>query len=173
MEFKFEGEKLNGRYVMKRAETGGWLFTKPTDQSFDSEALQPEIDVTWDAEIIKRVDEKRTVVGVVLKPGTTDAQGDLIRTAEVVEEAAERFLVNLIAGKAKIGVQHSDFTRSILVLQSFIAPAPMTINDQLVPEGAWVMKVKVLDEQTWIRVKNGEIRGFSIGGKARVRRLAA
>ncbi len=173
MEFMFEGETLNGRYVMKRAETGGWLFTKPTDQTFESLALQPMEDVVWNAEIIKRIDEQRTVVGVVLKPGTTDAQGDIIRTPEVIEAAAELFLTNLIAGKAKMGVQHNDFSREIVVVQSFIAPAPITVNDMLVPEGAWVMKVRVVDEETWQKIKRGEIRGFSIGGKARVRRLAA
>jgi hypothetical protein len=129
--------------------------------------------VGWACEIIKRVDERRLVTAVVLKPGITDAQGDKIRDPTVIENAAHAYMIKLVMGKARTGFMHKDFSREIYVVESYIAPSPLVINGQNVPEGAWVMTAKVFDNEVWDAVKAGLIRGFSIGGKARVRRAAS
>jgi hypothetical protein len=126
--------------------------------------------VSWDAQFIKRVEAKRLVTAVVLNPETTDAQGTIM-SADVIEAAAHDFVIRLVAGKAKgIGYMHKVFGKDLFLVESFIAPEIMSIGGQVVPKGAWVMKVKVVDDEIWQKVLNGEIRGFSIGGKARVSR---
>lgn len=174
-EFKFTGEIFNGRYILKNQE-GSWVLTRPIDQEYISEMLRDSgEEVEWNAQIIKRSvsDEKRTVTSVVLKPGTTDAQGDKITDPEVIENAAENYLIKMFAGKAKLGYLHEDFSRPFVIVQSYIAPQPLIINGKNVPAGAWILKVKVFDNEVWLKIKAGEIRGFSIGGRARVRRVAA
>lgn len=173
-EFKFVGEALDGRFVMKRIQNN-WILIRPADQDYVSEVLKNNDEFNeWDAQIIKRSsDEKRTVVAVVLKPGITDAQGDIIKKPQVIEDAAENYLANLIAGKARIGYLHEDFTKKLIIIQSYIAPQPLIINGKNIPAGAWIVKMRVLDDEAWINIKTGKIRGFSIGGRARVRRIAA
>lgn len=137
-----------------------------------AEPAGDSIAVVWDAIILKRAPEKRLVTAVVLKPETTDAQGTVMSGA-VIEDAAHRFVMKLIAGRAKgIGYMHREFGRNLQLVESFITPDVMMIGGQHVPKGSWVMKVKVLDDEVWQKVLKGEIRGFSIGGRARVSRAA-
>lgn len=123
------------------------------------------------APILKANDEQRTVLGVVLQPETVDAQGDIYSEA-VVEKAAENFLAKF--NKAtKLGYMHKNFNKRFELLQSFIAPMDMAIGNKVVKKGSWIMKVRVLDSGVWKLVKEGKIKGFSIGGKAKVAKLTA
>jgi hypothetical protein len=140
--------------------------TEKAESSGDSMA------VVWDAVILKRAEAKRLVTAVVLKPETTDAQGTVMSDA-VIEGAAHNFVAKLIVGEAKgIGYMHRDWGKKLLLVESFITPEIMMIGGQMVPKGSWVMTVKVVDDKIWRKVLKGEIRGFSIGGKARVSRAA-
>lgn len=177
-EFRFDGDQLKGRFIIQYVPTGPgerqWMLSRPGKQEYDSEVLKALVDgdrVVWNAEIMKRDASKRLVTAVVLKPETTDAQGDIM-SPEVIEDAAYDFVGRLVQGKAKgIGYLHKDFGRKLLLVASYIAPQPMIIGGKHVPAGSWIMTVKVLDDEVWKRILKGEIRGFSIGGKARVRRL--
>lgn len=126
----------------------------------------PNAEFALYTEIAKADAEERTVTGVVLQPEVVDAQGDII-SEEVIQEAAEKFLANYNKS-TKLGLQHKDFKKRFQLLQSFIVPLDMTIGNVVVKKGAWVIKVKVLDDNVWKAVKNGTVTGFSIGGKARV-----
>ncbi len=119
--------------------------------------------------ITKSNSEEQTVTGVALRPEVVDAHGDIIG-ADVIRKAAHDFVARYNE-KTKIGVQHSMFPEGVDLVESYLAPADLTIGGELVPEGSWVVTVKVCDLDLWRRVKAGELTGFSIGGTARVARL--
>ena len=49
----------------------------------------------------------------------------------------------------------------------------MVLGSKTVPEGAWVITMRVLDKKLWKKIKDGLITGFSIGGIAKVIPVAA
>jgi hypothetical protein len=120
--------------------------------------------------LIKKSEEKRTVTGVVLQPEVIDAQGDIM-SEEVISQAAHNFLskYNATVKKAsKLGLMHKFFNVKFELLESWIAPHDVVVNDSQIKKGSWIITVKVLDDKVWKNVKEGKLTGFSIGGKAKV-----
>jgi DNA adenine methylase len=113
--------------------------------------------------------DQRTVTGVVLQPEVIDGQGDIM-SAEVIKKAAYRFLADYNKS-TQIGLMHKDFKQRFELVECYITPQDLKINGVEVPEGSWVITVRVLDKDVWAKVKKGELTGFSIGGKARVVKL--
>lgn len=111
------------------------------------------------AEIIKADDEKRLVYGVVLEPDGVDAQNDTISKDEI-ERAAHVYLKD----SRTVGDSHKKVAKAAHVVESYIAPTDFELGGQNVKQGTWVMVVKIDDDDTWNRVKNHELTGFSIGG---------
>ena len=55
------------------------------------------------------------------------------------------------------------------VFESWIVEDPKTdkantVYGYDVPKGTWMVKMKVEDKETWKRIKNGELKGFSVEG---------
>ena len=114
---------------------------------------------------ITKVDtEKRLVYGAVLVPETFDSQGHII-SEEEIEKSAHEFmaLINLYTG---MGIQHEEMTPDVVPVQSFIAPVDYALGDDEIKQGTWMLVSKVLNDEIWQQVKDGELRGYSIGGKA-------
>ena len=120
-------------------------------------------------EVTKMDDDQRIVYGyasVISKDGEpiVDRQGDII-TAEELEKAASEFMLGMRHGKT---MHKGDPTTTII--HSF----PMTNETKKAyqiesPLEAWLIAVKVHDDETWDAVKKGELKDFSIGGKAQRR----
>jgi hypothetical protein len=119
--------------------------------------------------ILKSDSEKQEITGVVLTPEVVDAQGDII-SADVIEKAAGDFLASYNRS-TKLGFMHKEFNRRFELRQSFIAPSDMSIGSRVVKAGTWLMVVKVLEDKIWQAIKSGKLTGFSIGGKAKVKKL--
>lgn len=119
--------------------------------------------------IAKVNEELREVTGVVLQPEVTDAQGDIM-DADVIAKAAGDFLARFNKSTT-LGYMHNQFNKRFELRQSFVAPDNIVIANKTVKKGAWLMVVKVLDDKVWESVKKGKITGFSIGGKAKVKKL--
>ena len=112
------------------------------------------------------VDEAQHMVyGVVLNPGVTDSQGDVV-SAPDIEKAAHRWLT----AYRQHDVQHSELAKGAdgepicEVVESFIAPQDLEVAGQAVRKGAWVLGAQVNDHDTWQAVSEGRLTGFSIGG---------
>lgn len=133
--------------------------------ALEQEGLQVQAFVR----LIKLKKEEQEITGVVLEPDTFDAQKTVI-SKDVIKKAAHKFLANYNK-KTKIGVQHNDFTKPFDLYQSFIAPCDLSIGSRVIKDGSWVIVLKVLDSKIWGKIKKGEITGFSIGGKAKIRKL--
>lgn len=102
----------------------------------------------------------------VLIPNETDKQGDVI-PAEAIEKAAHEFLSeyrnidtdhDLLEGK---GVPVESWT----LKEESTFTLPDGSESRPYPKGTWMMGVEFSDE-TWDRVKNGDLTGFSIYGEA-------
>lgn len=159
------GRKKRGRFVA----VGGPVETfKKADQS----------SVTWEVEFSKVDSDKREVFGwasVVELDGrpVVDRQGDLI-TPDEIERAAYSYVMKSRTG----GHQHrrdgaapfkaSDMIESIVFTDEKVAK--MGLPDDF-PRGWWV-GYKVHDEDTWSKVKNREVTGFSIHGSGKRQKIA-
>lgn len=129
--------------------------------------------VTWDVEFSKVDDDKHEVFGwasVVEMDGkpVVDRQGDWI-TPEEIEKAAYKYVLDSRKG----GHQHkrdgeAPFHASNMIESIVFTPekiAKMGLPDDF-PRGWWV-GYKVHDDETWGKVKRGEVTGFSIHGSGK------
>ena len=140
--------------------------TPDTDDSVEEEAV---VKSKFWVPIVKAVDEKRLITGLVLIPDTIDAHGDTM-TAEVIEEAAHNFLAGY-GKRTTMGLMHKDMNPPIDLVECWIAPMSIVIGTTPVPQGGWVITARVNSEAIWSKVKAGELTGFSIGGTAKVKNL--
>lgn len=122
--------------------------------------------------IVKSDTDQRLATGIVLQPEETDAQGDII-SIEVIRQAAHNFLA-AYNKKTQLGLQHEMMKPDgVELVESWIAPVDMILNTRTIKAGTWMMTVRVNNDEIWTKIKTGQLGGFSIGGLARVQRLAA
>lgn len=112
---------------------------------------------TREVPILKTVEEKKIVYGVVYEPLVKDSDGNWMK-AEEVEKMAHGFMQSLRL--QQIDKNHSQEAGDGIVVESFIARK----GDADFPEGAWVLGTKVTKAETWEAIKKGEITGYSIQG---------
>lgn len=148
----------------KKSYPSSWKKESSTEVK-KSKNLETFEEVNIFAPISKSDEDKRIVVGIVLEPETVDAQGDSI-PAQVIEKAAHQFLSGYNVQNT-LGFAHKVFKKNFDLLESYITPQDMTIGKQTVKAGSWVMSVKVLNDDIWSLVRNGQITGFSVGGRAK------
>lgn len=130
--------------------------------------------------ILKQVEDKRLVMGPLLIPETIDLQNEIV-SREEIESAAHNYMTKLtfqkdpeflskigLNSRADQGFMHVDFSKKIAVVESYIAPISFELNKRQIIEGTWMVTVKVFDDEVWNLIKAGKIRGFSIGGEARL-----
>ena len=55
----------------------------------------------------------------------------------------------------------------VKVLESFLAPIDFEVGEVTVRRGTWLLAVRILSDELWAQVKDGQLTGFSIGGSAR------
>ncbi len=56
--------------------------------------------------------------------------------------------------------------KSRKVVESYVAPQDIEIEDVKVKKGSWIIAVKIIDDTLWDAIKEGEFTGFSLGGYA-------
>lgn len=130
------------------------------DDTTITKRLSPTIPIFKAQEI----GDRRLVTGPVLIPNVVDGHLDVI-SYEDVEWAAHNFLKSYNEA-TQIAYMHNDFSRTLALVESYIAPCDLEINGKTVIKGTWVIVVQVLDDDTWAAVKSGDLAGFSIGGIA-------
>ena len=121
-------------------------------------------DIT--GQILKVDDEQRLIYGwasVITEKGeaVVDLQGDIIES-DVLVKAVNEFMENVRVGKTMhVGEETGKVIHSMPVTKE-IGDALGIQSDR---EG-WIVAYKVYDDSVWDRVKSGELRAFSIGGRA-------
>jgi hypothetical protein len=100
-------------------------------------------------------DEKQIVYGEVYAPGVVDTDGDAM-SEEDIEKMAHDFML-LASKKEVIDTNHDEIPNGAYPVESYIAKE----GDPKYTKGAWVLGVKIIDENIWKKVKRGEINGYS------------
>ena len=122
--------------------------------------------------VIKSVNEElKQALFVVLEPqnddGTTNDLHHDWYSAEEVRKACENF--NKFSGKANLF--HLIETEDFSIIESYITPCDLILNDELVKEGTWLAKCQFHTDGLWDGVKSGELNGLSIQARASVEYL--
>lgn len=139
-------------YVDKGANQKRFFLTKSADEP----TFQKEVKVF----INKEDEEQKLVYGVVYEPDVEDSHNDFMTAAEI-EKAAHGFLKDA----RNIDTQH-DFESGVgEVVESYIAPVDMTIGEEEITKGSWVLVTKASDE-IWEAIQKGDYTGYSLAGTA-------
>jgi hypothetical protein len=116
--------------------------------------------------------EKRMLYGPALIPNQPIVRYDgnnekyfITYSKETIEQTAQEFLKRNMHHNHTI--QHEMPVNNLTVVESWVTTGAhdksMNYGFEL-PEGTWMIGVKVDDDKTWEAVKNGEVKGFSIEG---------
>lgn len=158
-----------------RAWARGILREEGILKSYQKEITKSELETEdnlpgVNLPITKAVNEElMQVTYVAMKPGV-DLHGDEV-DLETIRLAKESF--NRQLKKARMSnLYHMVMTDSFDIIESYLAPADMVLNDNFVQKGEWLVTLAVTDTDLWELIKNDEITGVSIGAMAKVTNLA-
>ena len=133
---------------------------------------EPE-EFRFHADIIKANDSLRTIWGwaSIIEVGgepVVDHQGDVIDEAELVK-AAHGYVSEARVGKAMHkGLPVGEVVESVV----FTKAVQQALGIDLGKVG-WFIAMKINDGRVWKRIKAGELRAFSIGGKGKREKIDA
>lgn len=111
------------------------------------------------AEIVQKDEDERVVTGPVLIPDQEDKHGDVVR-ADNIQDVAYKFMEEF----QNVDLMHT-FKEVGVPVESYLAPMDLDFEKMTVPEGSWMMSVRVTDDETWQAIKRGDLTGFSIYGQ--------
>ena len=98
----------------------------------------------------------------------TDVQGDRIEMAEL-RKAAHQFITDARVAKAMHdGSQVGEVVESVVVDDDFVKAMGAST-----PQRGWWIGMQIKDEAIRKRVRSGELRAFSIGGKGKRNKVEA
>lgn len=113
--------------------------------------------------IVKRDDDKFLVFGYASVADVEDSQGDVISIDEL-EKGAYLFMLHGGMGAEMHEVYGvADVVESIVFTKEKLKLLGLA-EDALPP--AWWIGMKVRNAETWQKIKNGDYKSFSIGGRA-------
>ena len=123
-------------------------------------------ETTKNVSVAKALNEElQQVTYVAMKPGV-DLHGDMV-DLETVRLAKESF--NKSAQRANLF--HLTMTDSFEVIESYLIPCDVTLNEHFVEKGSWLMTLQIHDPDVWQMIKSEDINGISIGAMAEVEDL--
>lgn len=119
--------------------------------------------------------EQRLVVGPAMIPDKmiirrNEITGEIYYvyfTAETIKKLQQKFMIQKLLDKTN--VEHGrKFLNDVDVVESWIVDNREKDKQQVFgmdyPEGTWMVTMKVTDDDTWNKVKDGKLKGFSVQG---------
>jgi len=168
--------------VENPAQDSQWVFAKDADSQDADWGVTSPLLLHRETQTIKQGGERTPVWAEegeseekdheqkawapVLIPNETDKQGDVIPVQEI-ERAAHNFLAHY----RKIDTDHDLFEGKGTPIESWTLKETQTFTlpdgteSREYPAGTWMLGVQFNDE-SWERILNGELQGFSIYGEA-------
>ena len=118
-------------------------------------------------------EEKRMLVSPALIPNkqifrydaNTDSDYYVYFSKETVRQASELYLKHNNHHKATY--QHEDRISGVLTVESWIKEGDMDKSKLYgfdLPDGTWFVKMKIENDDMWVKIKEGELKGLSIEG---------
>lgn len=113
-------------------------------------------------------EEERFILCTVLAPEEVDLHED-IYSAEEIRKAQRKFMLKY----QNIKLMHRKMLTSdeVAIVECYIAPCDMTIGEDKITKGTWMMGLHIMSDVIWDAVKNGELTGLSIGGEVTEEKL--
>ena len=113
-------------------------------------------------QVVKATNEElKQATFLVLAPDEVDLHGD-IYSADEVRKACHNFNQHCM----KANLLHLVETDTFDIVESYISPVDMVLNDVIIKAGSWMSVLQVHSEVVWSDIKNGSLTGVSIGGRA-------
>ena len=113
-------------------------------------------------QVVKATNEElKQATFLVLAPDEVDLHGD-IYSADEVRKACHNFNQHCM----KANLLHLVETDTFDIVESYISPVDMVLNDVIIKAGSWMSVIQVNSEEIWSDIKNGSLTGVSIGGRA-------
>ena len=113
-------------------------------------------------QVVKATNEElKQATFLVLAPDEVDLHGD-IYSADEVRKACHNFNQHCM----KANLLHLVETDTFDIVESYISPVDMVLNDVIIKAGSWISVLQVHSEEIWSDIKNGSLTGVSIGGRA-------
>jgi uracil-DNA glycosylase family 4 len=120
----------------------------------------PVVGDVYHAPIFKADEERRLVYGVIAESDMVDAQRDVL-SAHTIEDMAHDFMMRF----RRFDERHSWRQIEAMPVESWVFREDVTLFGQLIKAVSWVVGVKIFDDVAWQKIRSGEYRAFSIGGK--------
>ena len=134
-------------------------------------------EMNADTEMVFSVfnNEQRLVVGPAMIPDKmiirrNEITGNIYYvyfTAETIKKLQQKFMMEKLLDKTNIEHQRK-FLKNVDVVESWIVEDVEKDKQQVFgmsyPKGTWMISMKVNDDETWSKVKDGQLKGFSVQG---------
>ena len=119
-------------------------------------------------------DDKRIVLGPVLIPNKKVIRADefgnpyyVFFTKKTIKKIAEKFFKESVHNNTDINHDNNVVQENTL-LESWISESEIYDKSYKygfnLPRGTWFLSYKINNEETWRKIKNGELTGFSLAG---------
>jgi hypothetical protein len=148
------------RHAIQRASQFGYAEVKTKAENlYQTHCVSKDKDLSFK---VMKEDLQGIVLGIVASPDEPPDQDGHVLTKEAIEEMCWEYNKNF----AILKYRHSmGLTKEEAVtLESYIAPCNLMINGHEIKEGAWLMRVQLIDPKLKEQVKDGVIKGLSLGG---------
>jgi hypothetical protein len=139
--------------------------------------------VEWAIRKLKQIDrqrfqiddeEQRIISGVLMLADTPIYRNDGIQeyyvvfTAETIAEIVQKFFSKGYQNNVNLMHDSGQQLEGITMFESWLKDSKRGVRALKgfddVPEGSWFASYKVYDDETWAKVKRGEVLGFSVEG---------
>jgi hypothetical protein len=120
-------------------------------------------------------DEKRIVTGVVLVPNMviprysekTKTSYNLQFEEETILKLSQKFFTDGYQLNSNINHNPNDVINGLVFFESWLVLDPQNDKSKALgftdlPKGTWMASAHIKNDETWARVKSGEVKGFSI-----------
>lgn len=148
------------------------IFSTPDKEKSAIELVSGDVEKRYDDalfvnDILKVEDDEDEdftfVLTPILVPESVDRQGDII-DAEVIEVAAHDYMEH----SQRPGFMHKQMLGRVdaVMVESFIARQSMKFGTKRVKKGTWIGGWRVYNPTLRQMIRDGDLNGVSIGGKA-------
>lgn len=162
---------------MKKLEEVELVIDKEKDGVFaislvENPAIQEDF-VAFSEEVIEfqiTNEDKREIIGMVLVPDkriyrrVKDKEFNVWLSAETIKLTQEKYMSSLNLNN--VTVDHQRKVEDVSTVESWIVEDEKNDKSNIyklnAPKGAWIVKMKVNNDEVWKQVKEGKYKGYSI-----------
>lgn len=118
-------------------------------------------------QVVKSTNEElKQATFLVLAPDEVDLHGDIYDATEV-RKACHNFNSHSMTAN----LLHLTTTDSFSIVESYIAPVDMVLNEKIIKAGSWCCVIQVHEDDIWEDIKKGNLTGVSVGCMAKTEYL--